>query len=48
VGYIAKQGTLAKIRPDQSVFLTRELPTPEKRLTAAAQVMTQFAELAKA
>lgn len=48
VGYIAKQGTLAKIRPDQSVFLTRDLPSPEKRLTAAAQVMTQFAELAKA
>ncbi|MGK6314873.1 transcription-repair coupling factor [Neorhizobium sp. DT-125] len=47
VGYIAKQGTLAKIRPDQSVFLTRDLPSPEKRLTAAAQVMTQFAELAK-
>jgi transcription-repair coupling factor (superfamily II helicase) len=47
VGYIAKQGTLAKIRPDQSVFLTRDLPSPEKRLGAAAQVMTQFAELAK-
>jgi transcription-repair coupling factor (superfamily II helicase) len=47
VGYIAKQGTLAKIRPDHSVFLTRDLPSPEKRLTAAAQVMTQFAELAK-
>jgi len=47
VGYIAKQGTLAKIRPDQSVFLTRDLPSPEKRLTAAAQLMTQFAELAK-
>ena len=47
VGYIAKQGTMAKIRPDQSVFLTRDLPTPEKRLTVAAQVMKQFAELAK-
>jgi transcription-repair coupling factor (superfamily II helicase) len=38
---------MAKIRPDQSVFLTRDLPTPEKRLTVAAQVMKQFAELAK-
>ncbi|MCF6368535.1 transcription-repair coupling factor [Rhizobium halophilum] len=47
VQYIAKQGTMAKIRPDQSVFLTRDLPTPEKRLTVAAQVMKQFAELAK-
>jgi len=47
VHYIAKQGTMAKIRPDQSVFLTRDLPTPEKRLTVAAQVMKQFAELAK-
>jgi transcription-repair coupling factor (superfamily II helicase) len=47
VGYIAKQGTMAKIRPDHSVFLTRDLPSPEKRLSAAAQVMTQFAELAK-
>ena len=47
VGYIAKQGSLAKIRPDQSIFLNRDLPTPTKRLTAAAQIMTQFAELAK-
>jgi transcription-repair coupling factor (superfamily II helicase) len=47
VGYIAKQGSMAKIRPDHSVFLTRDLPTPEKRLTGAAMVMTQLAELAK-
>ncbi|EKF57980.1 transcription-repair coupling factor [Agrobacterium albertimagni AOL15] len=47
VGYIAKQGTMAKIRPDHSVFLTRDLPTPEKRLAGAAVVMTQLAELAK-
>ncbi|WP_434481874.1 transcription-repair coupling factor [Sphingomonas psychrolutea] len=47
VGYIAKQGSMAKIRPDQSIFLTRDLPTPEKRLQGAAIVMTQFAELAK-
>ncbi|MBB5572518.1 MULTISPECIES: transcription-repair coupling factor [Rhizobium] len=47
VGYIAKQGTMAKIRPDQSVFLTRDLPSPEKRLQGAAVVMTQLAELAK-
>ncbi|MGV1753104.1 transcription-repair coupling factor [Agrobacterium sp. CG674] len=47
VGYIAKQGSMAKIRPDHSVFLTRDLPTPEKRLSGAAMVMTQLAELAK-
>jgi transcription-repair coupling factor (superfamily II helicase) len=28
-------------------LLTRDLPTPEKRLQGAAVVMTQFAELAK-
>jgi transcription-repair coupling factor (superfamily II helicase) len=47
VQYIAKQGTMAKIRPDQSVFLTRDLPTPDKRLAVAAQVMKQFAAMAK-
>ncbi|WP_313058940.1 transcription-repair coupling factor [Agrobacterium cavarae] len=47
VGFIAKQGSMAKIRPDHSVFLTRDLPTPEKRLAGAAMIMTQLAELAK-
>lgn len=47
VGYIAKQGTMAKIRPDHSVFLTRDLPTPEKRLATAAQIMAQLSDLAK-
>lgn len=47
VGYIAKQGSMAKIRPDHSVFLTRDLPTPEKRLAGAAMIMNQLAELAK-
>ena len=46
VGHISKQGQLAKIRPDQSVVFIRDLPTPEKRLTGAAVVMTQLAELA--
>lgn len=46
VGYISKQGSLAKIRPDQSIVFIRDLPTPEKRLTGAAVVMTQLAELA--
>jgi transcription-repair coupling factor (superfamily II helicase) len=47
VGYIAKQGSMAKIRPDHSIMLLRDLPTPEKRLTTAAQIMTQLAELAR-
>jgi transcription-repair coupling factor (superfamily II helicase) len=46
VEYISRQGTLAKIRPDHSVFLARDLPAADKRLTAAAQVMTQLAGIA--
>jgi transcription-repair coupling factor (superfamily II helicase) len=46
VAYIAKQGTLAKIRPDHSMFLARDLPSPEKRMSAAAVLMTQLAEIA--
>ncbi len=46
VGYIGQQGTLAKIRPDQSVFFAREWPTAEKRLSGAAVIMTQLAKLA--
>ncbi|WP_275782547.1 transcription-repair coupling factor [Pararhizobium gei] len=48
VGYIAKQGTMAKIRADHSIFFQRDLPVPEKRLAGAAILMTQLAELAKA
>jgi transcription-repair coupling factor (superfamily II helicase) len=46
VGYIAKQGSLAKIRPDHSLFLPRDLPKPEKRMAAAAMLMTQLADIA--
>ncbi|WP_394689561.1 transcription-repair coupling factor [Hoeflea sp.] len=45
VGHISRQGNMAKIRPDQSVVFIRDLPTPDKRLTGAAVVMTQLAEL---
>ncbi|MGY6707551.1 MAG: transcription-repair coupling factor [Rhizobiaceae bacterium] len=45
VGFIAQQGSLAKIRPDQSVFFSRDWPTAEKRLKGAAVVMTQLAGL---
>ncbi len=47
VGYIAKQGIMAKIRPDHSIFFQRDFPTAEKRLAGAAVVMTQLAGLAK-
>lgn len=46
VRYIAEQGSLAKIRPDQSVVFMRDWPTPAKRLTGSAVVMTQLAKLA--
>ncbi|MBD0416431.1 transcription-repair coupling factor [Oryzicola mucosus] len=48
VRYIAEQGSLAKIRPDQSVVLARDWPNPDKRLAGAAVVMTQLAKLAQA
>ena len=44
---IGEQGSLAKIRPDQSVVFIRDWPTPEKRLAGAAVVMTQLARLAE-
>ncbi len=45
VRYIAEQGSLAKIRPDQSVVFARDWPTPDKRLSGSAVVMTQLARL---
>jgi len=45
VRYIGEQGSLAKIRPDQSVVFTRDWPSAEKRLAGAAVVMTQLARL---
>ena len=46
VRYIGEQGSMAKIRPDQSVVFIRDWPTAEKRLSGAAVVMTQLARLA--
>ncbi|WP_274629074.1 transcription-repair coupling factor [Arvimicrobium flavum] len=45
VRYIGEQGSLAKIRPDQSVVFIRDWPTPDKRLAGSAVVMTQLARL---
>ena len=46
VRFIGEQGTLAKIRPDQSVVFMRDWPNPEKRLAGSAVVMTQLARMA--
>jgi transcription-repair coupling factor (superfamily II helicase) len=47
VRFIGEQGPLAKIRPDQSVVFARDWPTPEKRLSGSAVVVTQLARLAE-
>ncbi len=46
VRFISEQGSLAKIRSDHSVVLSRDWPTAEKRLAGAAVVMTQLSRLA--
>ncbi|MEZ5781524.1 MAG: transcription-repair coupling factor [Rhizobiaceae bacterium] len=45
VQFIGEQGSLAKIRPDHSIVLARDWPTPDKRLAGSAVVMTQLARL---
>jgi transcription-repair coupling factor (superfamily II helicase) len=47
VRFIGEQGSLAKIRQDQSVVFMRDWPTPEKRLAGSAVIMTQLARLAE-
>lgn len=48
VQYIAEQGTLAKIKPDQRVVILRDWPVPEKRLKGSAAILSQLAKLASA
>ena len=45
IKYIGEQGVLAKIRPDQSIFLNRDWPDAEKRLNGAAVIVTQMAKM---
>ena len=45
IAWIGEQGSLAKIRPDQSVVLSRDYPTPDKRLRGAAVITTQLAKM---
>ncbi|MDF2373722.1 MAG: transcription-repair coupling factor [Rhizobiaceae bacterium] len=48
VAHLSTQGSLAKIRPDQSIVFIRNLPDPEKRLAGSAVIMSQLAEIAAA
>jgi transcription-repair coupling factor (superfamily II helicase) len=48
VRWIAEQGSLAKIRPDQKVVVIRDWEKAEQRLKGVAVIMTQFARLAEA
>jgi transcription-repair coupling factor (superfamily II helicase) len=48
IAMLGEQGSLAKIRPDQSVVFTRDWSTPEKRLNGSAVLATKLARLAEA
>jgi len=47
VRFIAEQGSMAKIRPDQKIVLTRDWPEPADRLRGAAVVLTQLVKIAE-
>ncbi|GAA5107130.1 transcription-repair coupling factor [Bartonella jaculi] len=47
VQWVAKQGSMAKIRPDQSIVLICEWATVNERLIGAANIMIQLAEMAQ-
>lgn len=42
-----KQGSMAKIRPDQTIALIRNWSTVDERLIGAATIMTQLVEMAE-
>ena len=48
VQFIAENSVSAKIRPDQSIFFNRDLPTPDKRLGQAAIIMSKLSKIATA
>ena len=48
IAFIGEQGSMAKIRPDQSIFFSRDWPTPAKRLAGSAILATKLARLAEA
>ncbi|TPQ50523.1 transcription-repair coupling factor [Prosthecomicrobium hirschii] len=47
VRWIGEQGSLAKIRPDQKIVLSRDWPEAEQRLKGAAVVLTQLVRIAE-
>ncbi|WP_034986861.1 transcription-repair coupling factor [Bartonella florencae] len=47
VQWVAKQGSMAKIRPDQTIALIRNWPTVNERLIGAATIMKQLVEMAE-
>jgi len=47
VGYIAEQGSLAKIRPDHKIVLIRDWEKPEQRLRGTGAVLSKLARLAQ-
>ncbi|WP_455475419.1 transcription-repair coupling factor [Bartonella sp. B17] len=47
VQWVGKQGSMAKIRPDQSIVLIRDWATVDERLIGAAAIMTQLVEMVK-
>ena len=45
ITWIGEQGSLAKIRPDQSIVLQRDYPTADKRLKGTAVIVSQLAKM---
>jgi len=45
VRYIGEQGSLAKIRPDQKIVLSRDWPKPEQRLSGAATILAKLVRM---
>ncbi|WP_413154670.1 transcription-repair coupling factor [Bartonella sp. cb54] len=46
IQWVGKQGSMAKIRPDQSIVFIRDWVTVDKRLSGVATIMKQLAEMA--
>ena len=46
VRYIGEQGSLAKLRPDQKIYLNRDWNTAELRLKGTATILKRLAEIA--
>ncbi len=45
IGWIGEQGTLAKIRPDQSIVLQRDFSSTEKQLKGVAAIVSKLAKM---